>query len=70
MIEYKLLYETSSPKLDTTVNGYLKNGWELYGCPFISSDYRYQAVIKRDTPVVKTDPVPIYNAVEVPDHTI
>jgi len=44
--EYIVVYETLK-NLEKEVNKKLKNGWFLYGNPFIKSDYFAQAMVKK-----------------------
>ena len=37
-VEYKLIMDTSTNKLNAEVNSYLEKGWVLYGSPIVTSD--------------------------------
>ena len=45
-MKYQLLAEGTNLKLTKDVNKLLKDGWELYGYPFIQDGLFFQAVIK------------------------
>jgi hypothetical protein len=44
MREYKTIAELSFNALDAGVNEYLRNGWRLWGSPYIAGEYFVQAV--------------------------
>lgn len=43
--KYLLLFSDDTNRLNTLVNNRLNSGYVLYGYPFRSEGYRYQAVI-------------------------
>lgn len=46
MNNYKLLRHSDLSPFNTLVNEHLSDGYILYGEPFVSNNYIYQAVIK------------------------
>lgn len=47
IIEYKILYKPHPSLLDEEVNESLRQGWELYGSPFIDKElYVHQTMVK------------------------
>jgi hypothetical protein len=46
--DYKLAAVKRPETLETLVNEFLKDGYELYGSPFCSADRYCQAVVKYD----------------------
>jgi len=47
-IEYKTVGMNNVCYLDREINKLLNDGWELYGSPYSTSDYKYQALIKKE----------------------
>lgn len=47
-IEYKTLAAGRYDYLDGLVNSYLRNGWNLYGNPYVHGDIMFQAVVKEN----------------------
>lgn len=45
-IEYRLCAADSAAKLNDEVNGLLRDGWALYGNPFVNGSMFCQAVTK------------------------
>ena len=46
--DYKLAAVKKPQTLETLVNEFLKDGYELYGSPFCSADRYCQAIVKYD----------------------
>jgi hypothetical protein len=53
--KYQLLAEGTNLKLTKDVNKLLKEGWELYGYPFIQDGLFFQAVTKTSSKKDKSD---------------
>ena len=41
IIEYKMLFGETLTELNSSVNCYLRDGWELYGSHLVNSDTYY-----------------------------
>jgi hypothetical protein len=46
--EYRFIALMSNTHNQELLIGFLNEGWELYGSPFVLKDFAYQAVIKRE----------------------
>lgn len=44
--EYKILFSETPPELNDKVNELIKQGWELFGVPFIRHNWFLQTMVK------------------------